>query len=504
MKRVAVYARVSTVEQKELGTSLETQVQAMLNYAKTEGYEASHTLREDFSGEYLERPELNKAKELAREGQIEALLIYDWDRFSRDSDHQTVLRWMFDRWGVEVISVTEPRLEGIRLKMQRGMDAIFAEWEKEKIRERTTRGRRERARQGKLIGGFSLFGTSYDESTGKRRKDPQTWPILFLIFRLVAGGHSLRKVAKYLNSLAIPSPSGGTVWYTSTMSSIIRNRAYLGETYAFTCRFVEPKTRRKPLTELRHRKTKKEPTPRERWVELPNATPSLIPDELFEAAHERLRTRAATYRVRRYRYLLTGRVRCNCGTRIHGYSCREYRYYRCPGCGARLLKADELEGLAWGEIKRLLLNPELLLAHVETRYNGETDTTSQRERTAIGQRLGSLAMEERRLYRLYSSGRYDQSKLDDELDRVRTERSSLASQARELEARLEAHHEIVERNTSIQEYCRRARENIDSFDFEQKRLAMDALEIQVVVDGKRVALSGVIPIHSAIRTPSLD
>lgn len=102
-------------------------------------------------------------------------------------------------------------------------------------------------------------------------------------------------------------------------------------------------------------------------------------------------------------------------------------------------------------------------------------------------------MEEHRLYHLHASGKYAQKKLDDELDRVRTERRRLTSQVRELEIRLEDQREILQGKRSIEEHCRRARENIDSFDGEQKRLAMDALNIQVVVEGKRVALTGVIP-----------
>jgi len=509
MKQAAIYARVSTEEQGSEGTSLDTQVRAMLEWATKndcvvpEGY----ILREEWSGGVLERPLLDRAKEWAREGRIDALLVYDWDRLSRDTDHQTILRWMFGEWwGVEIVSVSEPQLEGFRLKLQRGMEAIFAEWEKEKIRERTTRGRRERARQGRLIGGFRLYGTTYDSDTGTRKKDPQTWPVLLLTFRLVASGHSLRQVAKYLSSLAIPSPSGGSIWYTSTLSGIIRNRAYIGETYAFTHKYVEPTTRRKPLTQLRYRKTRKQPTPEEQWIELPGATPSLIPQDLFEAANRRLTSRAATYRTRRYHYLLTGNIRCGCGTRMHGYSCRRYRYYRCPGspCDTRLRNADELETLVWEEIKRVLLNPEFIVAQLEARGKGEGKAASERERTAIASRLATLDVAERRLYRLYASGRYDKKKLDDELDRRRTERTSLQSHLKELERRLETQEELLERKRSIEEYCQRARENIDSFDFEQKRLAIDALNIQVIVEGKRVAVSGVIPTYSAVRTPTLD
>lgn len=510
MKRACVYARVSTEEQGTEGTSLDSQVRAMLNWAAKNDYEVpdEYILREEWSGAVLERPLLETAKQLARDRKIDVLLVYEWDHLSRDTDHQIVLRWMFaEWWGVQIVSISEPQLEGFRLKLQRGMEAIFAEWEREKIRERTTRGRRERARQGKLIGGYFLYGTLYDENTGTRKKDPQTWPVLFLIFRLVAGGQSLSRVAEHLNSLAIPSPGGGSVWHTSTLSRIIRNQAYVGQAYAFRYEYMEPTIRRKPLTQLRCRKTRRERRPREEWVALPKATPPLIPRDLFQAAQERVMSRSPVLRLRRFSYLVTGRAVCACGARMHGHSSRQYRYYRCSAargslCDAPLVNADQLEGLVWEEVKRVLLNPELILAHLETGREEESETVTGREHTAISQRLGNLDAEERRLYRLYASGRYDQKKLDDELDRVRTERSSLESRLKEIERRSEARHEIVERRRSIEEYCRRATENIEAFDFEQKSLALDTLNIRIVIDGKRVVLSGVIPSRFGVRTPS--
>ena len=88
------------------------------------------------------------------------------------------------------------------------------------------------------------------------------------------------------------------------------------------------------------------------------------------------------------------------------------------------------------------------------------------------------------------------------MNRVRTERSSLQSRLKEIQRHLKARHEIMERKRSIEEYCRRARKNIDGFAFEQKSLVLDALNIRVLIEGKRVAVSGVIPTRFGVRTPS--
>ncbi len=70
------------------------------------------------------------------------------------------------------------------------------------------------------------------------------------------------------------------------------------------------------------------------------------------------------------------------------------------------MRADELEELVWEEIKKVLLNPELILAHIDSTQQAASESAPQGEHTAVSERLASLDMEERHLYRLYASGRY--------------------------------------------------------------------------------------------------
>ena len=70
--RAALYARVSSDEQTQ-GYSLETQIQRMQEYAERNGLVVTHIFVEDFSGMYLERPELTKLLALVDEGEIDAV-----------------------------------------------------------------------------------------------------------------------------------------------------------------------------------------------------------------------------------------------------------------------------------------------------------------------------------------------------------------------------------------------------------------------------------------------
>jgi site-specific DNA recombinase len=74
--KAAIYARVSTKEQKEGGSSLETQVDVCLKKARDLGYEIPNEFifREGYSGISFNRPEYNKLMEVARRGSIEGVI----------------------------------------------------------------------------------------------------------------------------------------------------------------------------------------------------------------------------------------------------------------------------------------------------------------------------------------------------------------------------------------------------------------------------------------------
>lgn len=90
MKVAAIYARVSSERQKEEQT-IESQVAALREYAPAEGYHVPEEWvfrDEGYSGASLVRPGLERVRDLAAEGQIEAVLAHGPDRLSRRYAHQ--------------------------------------------------------------------------------------------------------------------------------------------------------------------------------------------------------------------------------------------------------------------------------------------------------------------------------------------------------------------------------------------------------------------------------
>jgi len=510
-KIAAIYARVSTEEQAREGTSLDSQVEAMLQWASEKGYlvPEEYVLREEWSGGVLERPLLDRARDLAQQGKIDALLVYSWDRLSRDMTHQHVLRYLLEeRQGVKLISVTQPEGEDMMAKAGRGLMAIVAEIERELIRERTMRGKRNRAKAGKLpTGGGGLYGYSYSKETGKREINEEEARVVKMIFHwLVYDRMSLNSICLKLMEMGIPAPKGGRAWSRGTLGRLVRRIDYTGRSFANTMKSVESKSHIKLPSQLKRRKSARKPLPRDQWIELPSdTTPAIVSEDLFEAAQEQLRrNRQQASRPRKYRWLLRGHVRCECGRAMYGCPTRRYRYYRCWGyrkvyapfdpCDARMVKAGELEALVWNEVKKALLNPNLITAELERLTREDRRTSLEEDIERARERVDSLGREERRILKLYRYGEFDLPLLEKEMNEIARERATWEAERVRLEERLENQKLLEGQREVIETYCRWASQNIEGFGYEEKRKAIEALQVGVMVSkDRRVVIRGVIP-----------
>lgn len=310
---------------------------------------------------------------------------------------------------------------------------------------------------------------------------------------------SLTKIGARLVELGIPSPRVTPRWHTSVLYRMVTNPAYIARTYMFRYR-----------REIRNGKRVRVERPREEWIELPGATPVVVPEELFYAAQEQLeKNRKLSFRKQKLPYLLKGRVRCACGRsmRGHGSLKRKQRYYHCwathkshhheiqKPCNARMVRASELEDMVWNQVKAVLLDPSILIAEIEQRQRSG-DAHLEEELTSVQKAISALDGQERRLLHLYGKANIDEKKLDDEIARIETEKKAWEGQRRNLEARLEAEREIQENRLSIEAYCKRASRNIEDFTFADKRMAIDALDIVAHVDGDRVTITGRVPLQT--------
>jgi len=428
--------------------------------------------------------------------------------------HQHVLRYLFEeKWGVKIVCVTEPQMDELASKIYQSTIAIAAEIENDLRRERTMRGIRQAAiEKGQLpSGGQGLYGYDYAPKSkggdGKRAINEEEAQIVRLIFKwLVEDRLNIYRIAQRLQEMGIRTKKGHKHWSHSTLRGILTNPAYCGRAYAFRWKTVEPE---KPASQTRRRKRSSvRQTNRESWVLLPEGTtPPIVSIEQWETAQQQVAKNRRTGRPAKYPYLLKGIVRCYCGKAMIACTIEgKRRYYRCYArlgvtpIHRRNIRADELERLVWAEVESVLKEPSLIID--ELRREAETGAQGLESRIdEVRSALARLDLAERRLIRLYRDGEFDARKVHDEIDCIKAEREVWQQELQELEDIRRAKEELRDKELAIEEVCDQVRENLARFEYEEKRLALEALEIQVNVgQGNDVAIYGAIPIRELTAT----
>ena len=235
--KVVAYFRVSTDEQVNSGTGLETQERAVLAFAESQGYEVVETVTDPgFSGATrpADRPGFARVMELAEARAFTVLLVYRIDRLARDIRHAiTTVSDLAEIHDVAFRSVTESVID-TSSPMGRTFFAIFAgmaENERYTIRDRTAGGRMNKAGRGGYAGGRVPYGYRL-EGTDKKSKRlvivPEQAAVVKRIWKAIKRQRrTLRSICAELNAEGIPSPSGKR-WHPSRVSYLIDNQKYHG------------------------------------------------------------------------------------------------------------------------------------------------------------------------------------------------------------------------------------------------------------------------------------
>src|SRR6059036_3138552 len=152
MPMAAIYARVSSDQQREAHT-IASQTAALIELAQTLALDVPKAWifeDEGFSGATLERPGLERVRDLAAEGQIQVLLAYSPDRLSRKYAYQILLIEEFAHHGVETVFVKSPQGDSAEDQLLVQFQGMIAEYERAQILERSRRGKRHRAQLGEV------------------------------------------------------------------------------------------------------------------------------------------------------------------------------------------------------------------------------------------------------------------------------------------------------------------------------------------------------------------
>jgi len=359
MGSVAIYARVSTAQQAEKGYSLGTQISACRKYATDAGLmEITEFIDDGFSGEYIERPALSRMRVALQQRCFVTVIVYDPDRLARNLVHQLLLTEEIESCGASLRFVSVQFEESPEGSLFYSIRGAVAAYEKEKIKERSIRGKRGKALQGKIIFDAKPYGYHYDRLAAMYTVNDIEAAVVRLMFdRLLNAGFGTVRIAQELTGMGIPTPRSRPAWNGSTVYRIITNPLYAGIFYSMKYRYQKV-SQRKRVRFLR---------PVSEWILI--IAPSIVEQAVWAAAQEQLRhNRTTALRNNRWRHLLSGLVYCaRCGRRLKAVISgnQSLPYYACPGrpvCDARRIPAVLLDKVVWEELFTLFNQESLMKA----------------------------------------------------------------------------------------------------------------------------------------------
>ena len=131
---------MSTDEQARSGYSLSQQIEALGEYAAREGYEVLEEVVDPAqSGASLERPGMDRVRDLVAGGGVYVVLAQDRDRFARESAYHYLLRREVDEHGTKIRALNDRGDESPEGELTDGILEQLAKFERAKIAERTRR-----------------------------------------------------------------------------------------------------------------------------------------------------------------------------------------------------------------------------------------------------------------------------------------------------------------------------------------------------------------------------
>src|SRR6201981_3522009 len=236
MKTAAIYARVSSDKQREENT-IASQTAALIAFAGEQQVEGPRewVFEDDgYSGASLIRPGLERVRDLAAEGLIQAVLIYAPDRLSRRYAHQILLIEELARAGVETVFIRAPRSSTPEDELLVQFQGMIAEYERAQILERSRRGKRHRARSGEVsVMSGAPYGYRYLRKTDEA---PASYAVIEAEARVVqriyelytVEGLSIGAIARRLNDEQVPTRKKCARWERSVIWAVLRNCTYRG------------------------------------------------------------------------------------------------------------------------------------------------------------------------------------------------------------------------------------------------------------------------------------
>ncbi|MCY1591096.1 cassette chromosome recombinase CcrB [Staphylococcus pettenkoferi] len=373
-KLVGGYIRVSTERQVE-GYSIEGQITQIEQYCQFNGYELVDIYADrGISGKSMNRPELQRMLNDAKNGKLDCVMVYKTNRLARNTSDLLTIVEELHRQNVEFFSLSERmEVKNSTGKLMLQILASFSEFERNTILENIYTGQRQRALEGYYQGNLPLGYNNIPDNKKELMINQHEANIVKYIFESYAKGHGYRKIANALNHKGYVTKKGNP-FSISAVTYILSNPFYIGKIQFAKYKDWNDKRRKglndKPvIAEGKH-------------------TP-IISQSLWDKVQARKKQVSEKPQVHgKGTNILTGIISCpQCsapmaasnttntlkdGTkkRIRYYSCSNFRNKGSKVCSANSVRADVIEKYVMDQILEIVKSDKVLKQVVE-RVNQE-------------------------------------------------------------------------------------------------------------------------------------
>src|SRR5437867_10341462 len=229
-----IYCRVSSKEQIE-GTSLESQEMACMEYARSKNINILKIfIEQGESAKFADRTQLLELIDFCRQnkGNIEVLLVWKVDRFARNVGDHFSIKASLLKYGVRIVSVTEPIDSNPEGKLMETILAGFAQFDNDIRAMRSVQGMRRKLQEGifpwKGPLGYVSSTAKGDKKTEPDKPDQQLLGLLQKAWKLFAtGGYTKAEMRRLMTRWGIQTRKGNSLTPQS-IYNFFRNLYYAG------------------------------------------------------------------------------------------------------------------------------------------------------------------------------------------------------------------------------------------------------------------------------------
>lgn len=472
--KVGVYVRVSTVEQATDGYSIGEQEERLTKYVEAQNWRL-HKIYKDpgFSGAKMDRPGLKDLIADVKDHKLDKVIVYKLDRLSRrQKDTLYLIEDVFIPNGVDFISMTESFDTGTPLgRAMIGVLSVFAQLERENIKERMCIGKEGRAKQG-LFHGSKWIPLGYEYIDGMLEINEYEKMQINEIADLIIAGTPLRTIETLFNQKGYKHKYGS--WDPKTMRRVLQNKTSLGY--------------------IRHK---------DEWYE--GQHEAIISEEKFNAVNKILEDQRARFLSYGYRpggnhtTILGGLLYCGrCGGKYAKQTGGKKKYnvlyyYACysrtkrmkkmivdPNCKNDYYKMEELDDMVLGEIRKLAIDD----SYFDVLKENKNDDTEIDKFKLLDDQIKKIDDQISKLMDLYALGTISLDVIDAKVKTLSSDRNKLVEELKQIE---KENKTTLSRSETI-DIASTLDECLESEDIGQIRSVVMALIDKIVLDGQNVTI----------------